>query len=102
MRNFFISATLDLILILISYFIFRAIISGPNRHKIYEKLMSSFAKFIIFLFVVTVAITSITAIILYKTRYIEYINVVTPALVSIFVGFVVSTVPTRGYEEKKS
>lgn len=101
MKNFFISASLDLILILISYFIFRASIRGPKRHKIYEKLMSSFAKFIIFLFIVTVAITSITAIILYKTRYIAYINIVTPSLVSIFVGFVVSTVPTRGYEEKK-
>ncbi|CAM2856608.1 hypothetical protein HAHI6034_06525 [Hathewaya histolytica] len=102
MKNFIISGFLDLILVLISYFIFRAIINGPTRHKIYEKLMSSFAKFIIFLFVVTVAITGITAVILYKTRYIQYINIVTPALVSIFVGFVVSTVPTRGYEEQKN
>ncbi len=51
MRNFLISSIVNLILILISYFLFRSIISGPTRHKIYEKIFSSFAKFIIYTFI---------------------------------------------------
>ena len=100
-RNFLITAGLDIILILVSYFIFRSIISGPTRHRLYEKFLSSFAKFVIYIFIVTVAITCISALILYKTRYIAYINVVAPSLVSILVGFIVSTVPTRGMGDEK-
>lgn len=101
MKNFLITATLDIVLILVSYFTFRAIISGPTRHRLYEKFMSSFAKFIIYIFIATVAITSITALVLYKTRYISYLNIIAPALVSILVGFIVSTVPTRGIGDNK-
>ena len=101
MKNFLITAALDIVLILASYFTFRAIISGPTRHRLYEKFMSSFAKFIIYIFIATVAITSITALVLYKTRYISYLNIIAPALVSILVGFIVSTVPTRGVGDKK-
>lgn len=101
MRNFLIAAALDIVLILISYFIFRGIISGPTRHRLYEKFLSSFAKFVILIFLASLLITGITALVLYKTRYIQYINVVAPALVSILVGFVVSTVPTRGYGDKE-
>jgi hypothetical protein len=101
MRNFIISAVADLILILISYFIFRSVISGPARHRIYEKFMSSFAKFVISIFIITVAITGIAAFILYRTRYVVYLNVIAPALVSIFIGFIMSTVPTRGRGDKE-
>ena len=101
MKNFLITAGLDIILILVSYFIFRSVISGPTRHRIYEKFMSSFSKFVIIIFIITVAITGLSALVLYKTRYISYINVVAPSLVSIFVGFIVSTVPTRGIGDKK-
>lgn len=101
MKNFLITAGLDIILILVSYFIFRSVISGPTRHRLYEKFLHSFAKFVIFIFIVTVAITGISALVLYKTRYISYINVLAPSLVSIFVGFIVSTVPTRGMGDKK-
>lgn len=96
MKNFFISAIVNLILIFVSYYLFRAVISGPTRHNIYEKFLGSFAKFIIYVFVSTVIITVVTALILYRTRYVAYINVIAPALVSILIGFVVSTVPTRG------
>ncbi|KGI38791.1 hypothetical protein [Clostridium tetani] len=96
MKNFFISAVLDLIIIFVSYFIFRFILKGSTRHKIYEKLFSSFGKFIIYIFLITVIITSLSAFALYRTRYIAYVNIVAPALVSILVGFVMSTVPTRG------
>jgi hypothetical protein len=97
MRNFLITAAADVVLILVSYFIFRGIISGPTRHRLYEKFLSSFAKFVILIFFASLIITGITALVLYRTRYVQYINIAAPALVSILVGFVVSTVPTRGY-----
>jgi uncharacterized membrane protein len=100
-KNFLITAGLDIILILVSYFIFRSVISGPTRHRLYEKFLSSLAKFIIYIFIATIAITGLSALVLYKTRYISYINVVAPALVSILVGFIVSTVPTRGIGDEK-
>lgn len=101
MKNFLISALLDIVLIFVSYGIFKAIISGPKRHKLYEKFLSSFAKFVIYLFIITAAITGITALILYKTRYVTYLNVVASALVSIFVGFIMSTVPIKGEGDQK-
>lgn len=96
MRNFIISAIFNIVLIAVSYYFFRAIISGPTRHRLYEKFLSSFAKFVILIFIISLGITVLTALILYKTRFIPYLNVVAPAIVSIFVGFVMSTVPTRG------
>jgi len=101
MKNFLISAIVDIIIIFSSYFLFRSIISGPTRHRLYEKFMGSFAKFVIIIFVASVLVTSLTALVLYKTQYIVYINIVTPALVSILVGFVMSTVPTRGTGDKE-
>ena len=102
MKNFLISALVDIVLILISYSLFRKIISGPTRHRLYEKFFSSFAKFIIYVFITTVVITGLTAFILYKTWFISYINIIAPALVSILVGFLMSTVPTRGIGDTKS
>ncbi len=101
MKNFLISAAVDIILILASYFLFRNIISGPTRHRLYEKFFGSFAKFVIYTFIVTIIITGVTAIILYRTWYISYINIIAPALVSILVGFLMSTVPTRGAGDEK-
>ena len=101
MKNFLVSAIVDIILIFASYFLFKSIISGPTRHRLYEKFMSSFAKFVIIIFVASTLITSLTALVLYKTQYIVYINVIAPALVSILVGFVMSTVPTRGVGDKE-
>lgn len=100
MKNFLISAVVNFILIIISYYLFRSIISGPTRHRIYEKFFSSLAKFIIYIFIVALVITGLVALILYKTRFIAYINIVAPALVSLLVGFVVSCVPTRGVGDK--
>ncbi|APM37493.1 hypothetical protein [Clostridium kluyveri] len=96
MKNFLISAAVDIFLILISYFLFVKIINGPTRHKLYKKFFSSFAKFVIYIFIISILITGITAFILYKTSYIAYINIISPALISILVGFLMSTVPTRG------
>ncbi len=101
MKNFFISAAVDIVLIFTSYFLFRKIISGPTRHRLYENFFSSFAKFVIYIFLITIILTSLIALILYKTRFISYINIIAPALVSILVGFLVSIVPTRGIGDKK-
>lgn len=102
MRTFLISAAIDLVIILASYYFFKTILSGPIRHKIYEKYLSSFAKFVIYLFVITTLITGISALILYKTRFVIYLNIIAPALVSILVGFVISLVPTKGIGDKKN
>ncbi|WP_027625394.1 hypothetical protein [Clostridium lundense] len=102
MRNFLISSAANIVLIFASYFVFKGIISGPTRHRLYENFFGSFAKFIIYLFIITVLITGLTAFALYKTRFIAYVNVVAPALVSILVGFVMSTVPTRGSGDKNN
>lgn len=96
MKNFLISAAVDIILIFVSYYTFKAAISGPTRHRIYEKYLHSMSKFIIYVFIFTVLITGVSALVLYKTRYVVYLNVIAPALVSIFVGFIISLVPTRG------
>ena len=101
MKNFLVSAIVDIVIIFASYFLFRSVISGPTRHRLYEKFMSSFAKYVIIIFVASALVTSLTALVLYKTRYIVYINVLAPALVSILVGFVMSTVPTRGTGDKE-
>lgn len=101
MKNFLVSAIVDIVIIFASYFSFRSVISGPTRHRLYEKFMSSFAKYVIIIFVASALVTSLTALVLYKTRYIVYINVLAPALVSILVGFVMSTVPTRGTGDKE-
>lgn len=102
MINFLISAAANGILILIFFFIFKAIISGPARHRIYEKIMSSFAKFVIYIFIASLAITGITTYILRRTRNMAYINIIAPAIVSVLVGFVASTVPAKGAEDKKT
>jgi hypothetical protein len=99
-RNFLISAIVNIILIFASYFVFKNVISGTTRHRLYESFFGSLAKFIIYLFIITVLITGLTAFILYRTRYIAYVNVVAPAIVSILVGFIMSTVPTRGAGDK--
>lgn len=101
MRNFLISAVVDIILIFAFYYLFRAMIPKETRNKLYEKYISSFAKFVIYLFVVTLIIIGVSTLIIYRTRYVSYLNVISSALVSIFVGFVISLVPTTGAGDKK-
>lgn len=101
MLNFIISAAVDAIFIFVSFFIFKKIISGPTRHRIYERFMSSFAKFVVYIFIGAVVLTGGTALILYRTRYVAYMNIAAPALVSILVGFVASTVPVKGAGDEK-
>lgn len=69
---------------------------APQDINYTKNFFSSFAKFVIYIFIISILITGITAFILYKTSYIAYINIISPALISILVGFLMSTVPTRG------
>jgi hypothetical protein len=101
LKNFLISALIDLILIFISYLLFKALISGSTRHRIYEKFFSSFAKFIILIFILSAGITGITSFILYKLNLIAYVNIIAPALVSLLVGFLMSTLPSKGVGDEK-
>ncbi len=101
MRNFFITAVVNLVVITIAYFLFRSIISGPARHRLYEIIFSSMSRFVIYIFIITVAITGLTAYIMYRTRYIAYLNIVSPIILSTLIGFLMSTVPTRGLGDEK-
>lgn len=100
MNNFLSSLGLNFVSVIVSYILFRNIISGPTRHRIYEKYLSSMSKFVIILFAFSLGITILTALVLYKTNYISYINIIATSLVSVFTGFIISLVPTRGIEEK--
>lgn len=101
MKNFLISSVVNLALISMSYFVFKSILSGPTRHKLYEVLLGSMSRYVIYVFLATVVVTGLTALVLYKTRYISYINIVAPALLSLLIGFLMCTVPTRGEGDNK-
>ncbi|MGE5628180.1 MAG: hypothetical protein ACM3X7_08680 [Solirubrobacterales bacterium] len=101
MKNFLIEAAMNLIIMAAAYFLFRSLIRGPLRHRLYEIIFSSMSKFVIYIFAVTVIITGLAAYIMYRTRYIAYINIVSPAILSVIIGFLMSTVPTRGTGDEK-
>ncbi|HBM74748.1 MAG TPA: hypothetical protein DD429_04240 [Clostridiaceae bacterium] len=102
MWKFWQIALLDLIVIAVSYFIFRYSLSGEWRHKVWEKYVDSFSVFIIILFVVTASINIITFVILNYLRMKQYVNIIAPAVVSIMVGFILASVPHRGVEDSKA
>lgn len=101
MVRFFNLALLEIGIIVVSFFIFSALISGEKRHKIWEKYISSFARFVIYIFILTVVINVITAVIVYKLRTERYLNVISPSIQSVLIGFIVSCVPRRGVGDKK-
>ncbi|OPJ55506.1 hypothetical protein CLORY_44090 [Clostridium oryzae] len=100
MRDFVISSIMILLLIFLFFYIFKLILPGPFRHKIYEKIMSSFAKFVIYVFFISVFLNCLLAFIIYRFRYVAYINIIIPSILSIVVGFIASTVPVKGTESK--
>lgn len=102
MKNFLITTALNLVVITGSFFLFKAILSGPLRHRLYEIIFSSMSRFVIYIFAATVIITGITAYIMYRTRYVAYLNIVSPVILSVLIGFLMSTVPTRGTGDEKS
>lgn len=101
MKVFWKVALADVIIIFISFILFSALIPGDKRHKIWEKYISSFSKFVIYIFAVTIAVNVITALIVYALRYQRYLNIIAPSVQSIVIGFIASCVPRRGVEHGK-
>ena len=101
MWKFWRIALLDLVVIAISYLIFRYSLSGEWRHRVWEKYVDSFSIFIMIVFVVTASINILTFVILSYLRLKLYVNIVAPALVSIIVGFILASVPQRGVDDSK-
>ncbi|EYE88495.1 membrane protein [Fervidicella metallireducens AeB] len=94
-------ALLDAGIVIVTFILFSAIIPGYKRHAIWEKYISSFAKFVIYIFIATVAINILTAVIVYALEYERYLNIIAPSVQSILIGFVASCVPRRGVGDKK-
>lgn len=96
MNNFLKYALVDVGIIIVSFVLFSAIISGSRRHRIWEKYISAFSKFVIYIFIITVVINILTAVIVYKLRYERYLNIIAPSVQSVLIGFVAACVPRRG------
>lgn len=94
-------ALLDLVIFIVSFAIFSALISGNKRHIIWEKYISSFAKFVIYIFILALAINILTAVIVYALRYERYLNMIAPAVQAVLIGFVAACVPRRGVGDKR-
>jgi hypothetical protein len=96
MSTFFRVALLDLGIIVITFIIFSAAIPGAKRHVIWEKYISSFAKFVIYIFIATLVINVLTAYIAYTLGYERYLNIIAPTVQSFLIGLVAACVPRRG------
>lgn len=96
MRTFIKVALFDAGVILLTFALFSAIIPGDKRHMIWEKYISSFAKFVVYIFIATVVINVLTAVIVYALRYERYLNIIAPTVQSILIGFIAACVPRRG------
>jgi hypothetical protein len=101
MNTFLKVALADLGIIIVTFLFFTAIISGEKRHKIWEKYISAFSKFVIYIFILTIGINILTAVIVYKLQYERYLNIIAPSVQSILIGFVAACVPRRGVGDKK-
>jgi hypothetical protein len=101
MSTFLRVALIDIGVIIASFIIFSAAIPGYKRHIIWEKYISSFAKFVIYIFIATVLINILTFAIVYALRYERYLNIIAPTVQSVLIGFVASCVPRRGVGDKK-
>lgn len=94
-------ALVDIGIIIITFLLFSAIIPGDKRHVIWEKYISSFAKFVIYIFIATVIINVGTAYIVYSLQYERYLNIIAPSVQSILIGFVAACVPRRGIGDRR-
>ena len=101
MWKFWQIALLDIVIIAVSYLIFRYTLSGEWRHSIWEKYVDSFSMFVMILFAVTAAVNVATFYILFSMGQKRYVNIVAPSVVSVIVGFVIASVPQRGVEDAK-
>lgn len=101
MYTFIKVALADIGIIIITFAIFTAIIPGNKRHVIWEKYISAFSKFVIYIFILTALVNILTAVIVYYLRYERYMNIIAPSVQSILIGFVAACVPRRGVGDKK-
>lgn len=101
MYTFFKVALVDIGIIILTFGLFSAIIPGRTRHTIWEKYISAFSKFVVYIFILTVVINILTAVIVYALQYERYLNIIAPSVQSILIGFVASCVPRRGVGDRK-
>lgn len=101
MYTFFKVALVDIGIIILTFALFSAIIPGRARHTIWEKYISAFSKFVVYIFILTVVINILTAVIVYALQYERYLNIIAPSVQSILIGFVASCVPRRGVGDRK-
>ncbi|WDC85455.1 hypothetical protein PL321_09100 [Caloramator sp. mosi_1] len=101
MQRLLLIALANIGIVIVTFFIFSFIFSGEWRHKIWEKYISSFAKFVVYIFIVSLIINIITAWAVYALQLDRYINVIVPMVQSIIIGFVAACVPRRGVEYKR-
>jgi hypothetical protein len=101
MNTFLKVAAADIGIIVVSFAIFTVLIPGRARHTIWEKYISAFSKFVIYIFAATIAINIITALIVYALQYEQYLNIIAPSVQSVLIGFVAACVPRRGVGDKK-
>ncbi len=101
MYTFFKVALVDIGIIILTFGLFSAIIPGRARHTIWEKYISAFSKFVVYIFILTVVINILTAVIVYALQYERYLNIIAPSVQSILIGFVASCVPRRGVGDRK-
>lgn len=101
MYTFLKVALADIGIIIVTFGFFTAIISREARHRIWERYISAFSKFVIYVFLLTIAINILTAVIVYKLRYERYLNIIAPSVQSILIGFIAACVPRRGVGDNK-
>lgn len=100
MQKLLIIALANIGIVIVSFFIFSFILSGAWRHKIWENYISSFAKFVVYIFLISLIINVLTAWAVYSFRLERYVNVILPMVQSILIGFVAACVPRRGVSHK--
>lgn len=101
MNTFLKVALADIGIIIVTFAFFTAIIPGDKRHRIWEKYISAFSKFVVYIFVLTIAINILTAVVVYRLQYERYLNIIAPSVQSILIGFIAACVPRRGVGDKK-
>lgn len=101
MKTFLKVALADIGIIIVTFALFTAILPGSWRHKVWEKYISGFSKFVVYAFILTIAINIITAVIVYRLQYERYLNIIAPSVQSILIGFIAACVPRRGVGDKR-
>jgi hypothetical protein len=95
-------ALIDIGIVGVTFGLFSLIIPREKRHRIWEKHISGFSKFVVFMFIISITINAATAYITYRLLYERYLNIIAPAVQSVIIGFVAACVPRRGVGDEPS